>query len=143
MGFIFSTDESYTNFKRKKVVRGQLSTRMHVTFTENHKSKYKKTGCLYTSAALSRRVCLGAKAIVGYDKEANELVIVPSLIGNIKVSKNTSTMGGLYCFISLANFLLSQGVKEEDFPVGRYEVSVDEENNIHVYLNKPLPKEIK
>lgn len=132
MGFIFSTDNSYTDYiaQRRRAKKKQLCP----YFASFKTSRGKATAQLSLSLETAREIRLGKSCIVGYDKDANEMVIVPSVVGNISVCK---AITGDRAIMALRRFFNSQGVTE--FPVGRFEVGFDEEGNCHIYLDKPLP----
>ena len=132
MAFVFSTDKSYTEYHVK---RNYTKRKERLTVSFQRSKREGANGYASISADLARKVCMGAKVIVGLDKEANELVIISSAVGNINVNKVSFGQYDLYAGMALGRFFLSQGVEKKDFPRGRYEASVDEEKNIHVNLN--------
>lgn len=71
---------------------------------------------------------------LGYDDEANKMIIVSAADGNLKLCKS----GSMHA-ISCTGFLKALGIKRKFS--GRYEAYVDEEMNIVIDLNKPLPEE--
>lgn len=71
---------------------------------------------------------------LGYDDEANKMIIVSAADGNLKLCKS----GSMHA-ISCTSFLKALGIKRKFS--GRYEAYVDEEMNIVIDLNKPLPEE--
>lgn len=138
MGFVYSTDSSYTEFIKKRVIHKQREN-MFALFTRSATSENNSTGQLNISAAVARKANTLKTAIVGYDKDKRELIIIPSIVGNITVSKMSSGYtGDFYGSLALLRFLLSQGFERKDIPKGRFAADVDDEGNIHIYLDRPL-----
>ena len=71
---------------------------------------------------------------LGYDAEANKMIIVFALDGDLKLCKN-----GSMSVISCTGFLKALAIKKKFN--GRYEAYVDEDMNIVIDLNKPLPED--
>lgn len=71
---------------------------------------------------------------LGYDAEANKMIIVSALDGDLKLIKN-----GSMSVISCTGFLKALGIKKKFN--GRYEAYVDEDMSIVIDLNKPLPED--
>lgn len=72
---------------------------------------------------------------LGYDAEANKMIIVSALDGDLKLSKNNGSMSVISC----TGFLKALDLKKKFN--GRYEAYVDEDMNIVIDLNKPLPED--
>lgn len=138
MAFIFSTDKSYLDFiaKPKTKRRKQTCFAAFMRSAENAESNY-STGIVRLSGDISVKSGMLRKAIVGYDKELNEIIIIPTLSGNINVTKTDSTRTN-YGNLALRKFLLSQGFTRNNLPKGRFKADVDSEGNVHIYLNIPL-----
>ena len=86
-------------------------------------------------AKLAYKANLLKTALIGYDDESNRLLIKPTVDGNMSVSKNTN--GGYK--ISARPFLSAVGLN--DSLHGRYEAHINNDGDIIVELNKPLPEE--
>lgn len=86
-------------------------------------------------AKLAYKANLLKTALIGYDDESNRLLIKPTVDGNMTVSKNTN--GGYK--ISARPFLTAVGLN--DSLHGRYEAHINDDGDIIVELNKPLPEE--
>lgn len=137
MAFVYSTDSSYTDYLNHKTPRAKLD-KLFVTFQRNARTENNATGQANISAGLASLTTMQPKAVVGLDKEANEIVIIPTAVGNISVIKLKSGFFTYYGSIALNKFLRSQGIEKKDFPKGRFAADVDDEGNIHIYLNRPL-----
>lgn len=72
--------------------------------------------------------------ILGYDSDENKLAIISSLDGDITVNNKTTTQR-----INCTKFLTAVGILDKY--LGRYEAYVDEDMNIVIDLNKPLPED--
>lgn len=71
---------------------------------------------------------------LGYDAEANKMIIVSALDGDLKLCKS-----GSMSVISCTGFLKALDLKKKFN--GRYEAYVDEDMSIVIDLNKPLPED--
>ena len=83
---------------------------------------------------MAYRANLLKTALIGYDDESNRLLIKPTVDGNMTVSKNN---GGYK--ISARPFLTAVGLN--DSLHGRYEAHINNDGDIIVELNKPLPED--
>lgn len=130
--FLMSTDkfyEEYLNSMRKKIVVEPN----YCTFNVMH-----GVGCgnITVSNALALAVNLGNNCVLGYDKDLCELIIVPKITGNIKVS--TKCGSGTTKRVNAARFLRAVGFTDDTMPTGRYLVRLDDDGNIRVMLNQKL-----
>lgn len=139
MAFIYSTDASVAKtMYRIGKERKRSKVRTFVNFGWNAKTK-KPNGYITICARLVTETCLADKAIMGYNKESNELVIIPSITqGNIDVLKilNCNTR-----YISGRKFLLAVGFNDSNMPLGRYEAIAEKDGMIYVYLDRRLPED--
>lgn len=85
-------------------------------------------------ARLAQEVTPSKTIKLGYDAEANKMIIVSALDGDLKLCKSKSMS-----VISCTGFLKALGIKKKFN--GRYEAYVDEDMNIVIDLNKPLPED--
>lgn len=129
MAMIFSTDEMFVNQRR---TRRYNRPKYFVCFM---KRRGKPSGMINISQGLMEKTTLSKKVILGYDKEANELVLMQSEKGNITIT-NSKRMSCTHA--SIGRFLEYAGFEAENFPVGIYKATVDEKGYIRVNLNCPL-----
>lgn len=127
MAMIFSTDELFN--KRRKIIK-YSRPKYFVCFM---RKGGKPSGIINISQGLMEKTTLSKKVILGYDNEANELVLIQSEKGNITITRAVCCTHA-----SIGKFLEYAGFEEENFPVGRYKATVDENGYIRVNLNCPL-----
>lgn len=86
MAIIYSTD---TDFKRKHVSKStKENNKAHFTLYSKNGAIAKNAGCATFTIDITRR-CFGTKkCILGYDKERNEILVIPTTDGNINIIKN-------------------------------------------------------
>ena len=135
MGFIYSTDDLIKERLYARRNFEKCKAREFIAF--NISGRY--TGKIIICARLARQACLMNKVILGYDAENNELIIKPSVNGNLKCNKTSESIDTMY--VSARNFMFAVGFTDETMPYGRYEARVEDDGNIHAYLNNPLPED--
>ena len=141
MAFVYSTDEDVKKWieamKTRRASKYQ-SKRIpeFVAFHANERSKRKLSGKMHICSRLARKAILGNRVVLAYSKENNELMIIPSIVGNFNCC--AAIAGSDAVHISALKFLLAVGFTRENLPHGRYEAQIEDDGNIHVYLNKPL-----
>lgn len=124
MAFIYSTDEKFAKYRKYK------SEKNFVCFM---KTNGKPSGQINISQSLAQKCPLTKNVLVAHDSDTNEILIIPSINGNIKV-----TMTETCIHAGLKKFLLFCGFTEDTLPVGRFKAEVDDHGNILVNLNCPL-----
>lgn len=124
MAIIYSTDEKFAKYRKYK------SEKNFVCFMKHND---KPSGFINISQNLVRKTALTKKVLVAHDSDTNEILIIPSINGNIKV-----TITETCAHAGLKKFLLFCGFSEDTLPVGRFKAEVDKNGNILVNLNCPL-----
>lgn len=137
MAIIYSTDSSY----KKRFMGGARGKRNNVNFSLYNKMGKLSTnaGCAVFSVDIARQCFSLKKCILGYDDEKKEILVIPNVDGNINIIQSGSK--NLYqdnpCRkISMKQFLRFIGLKDEEFPQGNYPCEVDENNTVHIFLDK-------
>ena len=142
MSFIYSTDKDVQmriSTMCKRGAKRRKSKVDYVSFVGCGRSTGKTTGKMNICANLSKRLALPTKSrvVLAYDKENNEIAIIPTFGGNFDCY-NAGAKGSETRTITALKFLLAVGFDRENLPYGRYEAQINDDGNIHVYLNKPL-----
>lgn len=138
MAFIYSTDEIVAKRMYNTGVSKKSKISEFVNFGWYRETK-QPNGYMTICSRLAVKACISDKAILGYDPETNELIIIPAIIGgNMDVTgvKNSNTR-----YIAGLKFLRAIGFTDQNLPLGRYEANIDNDGYIHVYLNRRLPED--
>ena len=144
MAFIYSisarVEELMKQFAHKREVStNNRAVRNFVAFhsTQSKCNPHGASGKMAISAELSLQMGTSEKVICGYDEDSNELIVVPTIHGNMDCRKSNKYSNSRY--IIMRSFFKALGFNRCEFPHGRYEASVDEGGNLHVYLERKLP----
>lgn len=139
MGFIYSTDENIMRLMYEATKKKEPRIkRLFVTFKTNSRTK-QPAGAITICANLAVKACVNNKVILAYDADKKELLVIPSIKGNINVVSSSKTYNTRY--IAGLRFLLAAGFERDKLPVGRFEATLDADGVIHAYLDKPLPED--
>lgn len=125
---IYSTDMDRKSFSVQAVVREDS-----VTFGWTSRFGYR--GGLRLSVGLARKTRYTSAVTLAFDKEKNEILIIPDANGNYCVGKG---FDGERTEMWIPKFLLFCGFTQETFPKGRFRAYVDDEYRTHILLNEPL-----
>lgn len=138
MAIIYSTDDKY---KRTCLKKHTGIKRNNVNFTrlDTNGKLSRNAGIAVFSTDIARK-CFGMrKCVLGYDDERNEILVIPKIDGNIKIGQSGSKTiyyDTVFRKISMKMFLRFIGFKDEEFPMGSYPCEVDEDNTVHIFLDK-------
>lgn len=143
MAIIYSTDNGY----RKNVRRAGRFNANTVRFVLHAQDGTisQNAGQAVFSADIARRCFGGRKCVLGYDDEKNEILVIPKIDGNISIGQAGAQPiyeSKVYTKISMKQFLRFIGLKDEDFPEGKYPCEIDDEDVVHVFLDR-MKKEDK
>lgn len=136
MAIIYSTDEAFSRANRNRLKNCRKQSSAYF---------FCRKDCDYRlcfSADIARKVFgqVYKKCVLGFDDEKNELLIVPNNDGNINLGQS----GGRCVYeytplnrIQIKRFADFVGLIGEKKPLGHFHCTVDENNTIHVHLDRP------
>lgn len=130
--FLMSTDKFYKEYLNSRRIKKTAIEPNYCTFNV---ARGAGNGHITVSNALVLATNLGKNCVLGYNSDTNELLIIPDITGNIKVT--TSGRGSTKKILAL-QFLRAIGFTDDAIPTGRYLARLDDDGNISVMLNQKL-----
>lgn len=134
---IWSIDEGFINAHNTRNEKPGDKNKVFVTFTRARGRTADKSGVINLSTKLARRVNMPKYCVLGLSEDKNTLVIIPSMSGNMKVTPLGAGDNKYFGAIYIASFLKYNGLDPEDYPLGRYDATVEGDNveGYKIYVN--------
>lgn len=134
---IWSTDENFVNARTIRHNKHNVENKLFVTFVRASGRPEGKSGAMNLSAKLARDVNMPKYCVLGLSEDKNTLVIIPTNTGNIKVTRLVSGHNKYFGAIYIATFFKYSGLDVKDYPLGRYDATVegDSVEGYKIYVN--------